>query len=215
MKTNTLKYTTPDRWLLITGVVERLTSDQPSIPIQKLIEAIDKRVHPPLTQTEKGRIYKLYNKFQASERQEKVMDETNQGLSVPLFAQPGLYMFGSSLLQKYPELRGADYWRAFQQALQLLRSNVDEDRILEVIESEYPTVDNSLVMKAAKSFLREGSMYIEGRLYGETFKDDTIPKIAAIYSDLIWQGASEEFVFGFKDGLPRKASLFISNMRSN
>ena len=155
---------------------------------------------------------------------EKVKDKTTTemgtgtDLTIPAFGQPGLYMTGSHISQKnyiheqYPEIEDSDYWRAFQQTVQLLRSGVEFSRVKEVIDEEYPTVNVDTILKAAKGFLKKGSKdsYVDGRVYAEQFTDPT--EAAAAYADLLWQEADNAFLKGFVVDLPREAKRLISKM---
>jgi hypothetical protein len=142
----------------------------------------------------------------------------NMGTSVDLgvapFAQPGLYMMGSKkidFLEKYPELEEADYFRAFQQAAQLLRSDVEDAHVKEIIEEEYPVIDVDIVMKAAKGFLKEGSKdpYVLGREYGRELKEEDKETLASVYADMIWKEVPMDFLEGFTSDLTKEAKRYL------
>ena len=144
----------------------------------------------------------------------------NMGTSVDLgvapFAQPGLYMMGSKkidFLEKYPELEEADYFRAFQQAFQLLRSDVEDSHVKEIIEEEYPVIDVDIVMKAAKGFLKEGSRYVEGREYGYELKEEDKESLATIYADMVWKEVPMDFLQGFADTFSKEAKRYINKIQ--
>lgn len=147
-------------------------------------------------------------------QKEKAKAPKSVNLSVPALGQPGMYMTGSSkmrsqesyLLDKYPCMSDADHWRAFQQAVQLVRSWVEDADIKDEITEEYPEVDALEILKAAKGFVKEGSKdpYVNGREYAEQLTGGKVDKAAVVatYADMVWQQGNSLYLKGFKAGLP-------------
>jgi len=143
---------------------------------------------------------------------------------VPPFIQPGMPYLNASktaaksqreyVIDKCPELAGADYWRAFQQAVQMLRSGLADSDIKEVVENEYPCIEPDIVMKASKGYMKLGSKdsYVDGRLCAQKLVKEAkdMKAITATYMDLIWQGADRGFLKGFQADLPSNIIRLLS-----
>lgn len=149
---------------------------------------------------------------------------TSVDLNVPAVGAPGMYMFGGKnmkdskkyFLDEYPCIADADHWRAFQQAVQLLRSYVEDSDVKEEIAEEYPEVDVEEILKAAKGFAKEGSKdpYVIGREAAEQLASEAInkPVIVARYADMVWKQVNPIYLKGFKDGLPNDILRLVNNV---
>ena len=209
------KLVSPERSKRLVELPEKTEKDERTPETLELIESEWARIQQQNKEQEEK---KLPNKAVPIEKVKNTQAGTSVDLSLPAFGQPGLYMTGSHISQdkyiheQFPEIENADYWRAFQQAVQLLISQVEPSRVKEVIDEEYPTVEVDTVLKAAKGFLKKGSkdLFVEGRLYAEQFTDPI--SVAAAYADLTWQEADEAFLRGFRTDLSNDAKRLIRKM---
>lgn len=104
--------------------------------------------------------------------------------------------------KKYCDMADAAHWRAFVQAVTLVRSGQDDPRIKEIIGDEYPNVDIDLVLKAAKDFVKRGAKdpYIGGgTLAIRLVKQGSSNKfISTIYQNMQRGGVDQGYLEGFR-----------------
>jgi len=137
-------------------------------------------------------------------------------------AQPGMPYVGASkyvpqkqyFLSKCPDIADGDHWRAFQQAVTLTRSGVEDGEVKEIIGEEYPEVTPEEILKAAKGYIREGSKdpYVDGRLQAQVLmRRGSSPQALAVeYSEMQWREFDPRFIKGFREGLPEEAVILIN-----
>jgi len=132
---------------------------------------------------------------------------------IPPFLAPGIPYRGAAdkdkylskkdfFCKKYCDMADAAHWRAFVQAVPLLRGGHEDSCIREILEAEYPGVDIDMVLKAAKDFVKSGSKdpYISGGTLAMRFIKQGSSRgwISSVYRNLQRGGVGSEYLKGFR-----------------
>lgn len=198
----------PERTKKLVGPPERTPREERTPEIEELIGQEWARI-----QEERKVEKEKKEERQAPEKgpQNRPKSSPGKGM-VPPFVQPGIPHRGAEkegylsqkdfFCKKYCDIADAVHWRAFVQAVTLVRSGIEDSCIKETIENEYPRVDVDMVLKAAKDFIKQGEKdpYISGgTLAMRLIRQGSSNKfISTVYQNLRRGGIGQEYLKGFR-----------------
>lgn len=200
---------------------KKLVKSPRAIPIEKRTPKTEELITEEWPAIQKEKEEKQERELLRAKPKRDKPTQTKLGPSrIAPFSPPGTPYLSASkgtqkqyFLDKCPEIADGDNWRAFQQAIQLSRSGVDDGDVKVTLCNEYPEVDPQEILQAAKGYIKEGSKdpYVHGRIHIQELlrKGSVVSALAAEYSDLQWQDANSRFLKGFQKGLPFEALRLI------
>lgn len=199
----------PERAKKLVGPPERTPREERTPEIEELIEHEWARIQQEMKE----------QKEKKEERQQPPKGPQNRPKSspgkgmVPPFLAPGIPHRGAAdkdgylskkdfFCKKYCDMADAAHWRAFVQAVTLVRGGHDDSCVKEIIEGEYPRVNIDMVLKAAKDFIKRGSgdPYISGGTLAMRLvkQGSAIKFISNVYHNLQRGGVGQEYLEGFR-----------------
>ena len=190
--------------------MHRLVAPPEEIPVEERTPEVKE-----LIEREWERIQEEREKEKEEEKAvpKKAPKPTSTKGMVPAFIQPGIPHMGRKYYRdkteyfesEFPEIADGDHWRAFLEAVALVRGGTGESEVKSTISETYPEVDTKAVLEAVGRFIKEGAKnaYVDGRMLSEKLvrEGSTSEFLAATYSDLQWAGVNSEFLYGFRAGL--------------
>jgi len=201
--------------------VEKLVSPERARRLVRAPEAVPKEERTPETEELVTERWPKREREREEKKEKELVPKpkkrtkrTQLGPSqIPFVSQPGMPYVGAEkapqkayFLDKCPEIADGDNWRAFQQAVQLVRSDVEDGDVKATLCAEYPEVDPQEILQAAKGYLRQAKKdpYVDGRVYADSLvrQGMSVAALAAEYSSLQWQEVDPRFIQGFQGGLP-------------
>ena len=152
---------------------QRLVAPPEKIPLELRTPETEELIERERPRIEEEREREKERRKERSRPPVKVKKPTGVDLAIPPLAQPGIPAMGAAkrgyangrdfFLCHFPDA-SADQWRAFAQAMVLMRSGVDIKDVSKVLSDEYPEVCADEILKAAKDFVKSGRYdpYIRG-----------------------------------------------------
>lgn len=201
--------------------LKRLVKSPRAVPIEERTPETEELVTEEWPDIQREKEEKKEKELLRSKRKRNKPMQTKLGPSqIPPFSPPGMPYVGASkgtqkqyFLDKCPKIADGDNWRAFQHAVRLSRSGVDDGDVKVTLCDEYPEVDPQEILQAAKGYIKEGSKdpYVHGRTQVQELvrEGSVVPALAAEYSNLQWQDVDPRFLQGFREGLPFEALRLI------
>lgn len=201
----------PERTKKLVGPPERTPREERTPEIEELIEQEWARIQEERKEEKEKKLEQQPPKEPPKGPQNRPKSSPGKGM-IPPFLAPGIPHRGAKdkdsylskkdfFCKKYCDMADAAHWRAFVQAVTLIRSGHDEC-VKEIIEGEYPGVDVDMVLKAAKDFLQKGSKdpYIDGgTLAVRLVKQGSSSEfISTVYQNLQRGGVGQEYLGGFR-----------------
>ncbi len=196
------KLVAPDRGKKLVGPVERIPKDERTPEIDELIDQEWSRIQEDQEKEKEKKLERtdpekaLYPKKPRRTPGSGMVPSIGPQAAKKSYADPE-----SFLCEEYSELADGDGFRAFLEALALLRGGNEDCCIKDTIGAEYAGIDADTVLSAAKAFIKGGKSdpYINGGTLARKLVKQvaTQERVKTVLSHLIMAQMDESYINGF------------------